>query len=101
MVTLATRLLAGGGVKVGGWCDEIPVMGVLVGLKGSVSLLFLTFFWFFFNVFLGSLDAEGGNTVVGGSVSSPEMFEYLDVGVISSLQLDIMRLSNMGVNVRA
>ena len=52
---------------MGGWCDEMSGLGVSEALKWSADLVFLTFFFFFFKAFSGSLEAEGETTVVAGS----------------------------------
>ena len=65
--------------------------------------IFTLFFFFFFKVFSGSLEAEGGTTLVaGGTVySSSEVVEYLKVGLGTSLELDVERPSNVDSIVRA
>ena len=90
---------------MGGVCDKVLGIGALVGLKGLVSSLLLIFFWVLLKVFLVFLDTKGGTTVVGGAVSSSssssEMVDSLDVDVVTSLELDVVRLSNMGSSVHA
>ena len=89
---------------MGGVCDKVLGIGALVGLKGLVSSLLLIFFWVLLKVLLVFLDTKGGTTVVGGAVSSSsssEMVNSLDVDVVTSLELDVVRLSNMGSSVHA
>ena len=50
---------------------------------------------------MGSLDAEGGTTVVVASVSSSEMFGSLDEGLATSSELDVLPLSNVGSSICA
>ena len=76
---------------------------MLEDLKWLVGLVLLTFLFFFFKVFLGSLESEGGTTVVvSGTVSSSlEVLESLEVGVVTSFKLDVVHILKVDSSVRA